>query len=212
MIKIVIADDHEMVIDGLMAVLENVEDYQVIGKANSGHEVLQLLQKQVPDIILMDIDMPNMNGMECTAYVKKHYSDVKVLILSMHGDAAHIKEVLNKGADGYILKNTGKKELVQAITALLKGRTYFDQAVTNELISDHRSEERKSKSWRMPDLSAREKEIIKLICDEKTQVEISDILSLSEHTVKTHRKNILRKLNVKNTAGLVKFAVENNLS
>ena len=211
MIRIYIVDDHKMIIDGLSALIETVEDFQVIGFGLNGKEAVDFLSKNEVDVVLMDINMPELNGTDTTEILKKLHPGIRILVLSMHDDAKHIKEILNKGADGYILKNTGKRELVQAINDLHGGKNYYGQEVTNALVMDHVKEEKPEKKVNEINLSTREKEVVKLICDEKTMTEISVELGLSEHTIRTHRKNLLRKLNVKNTAGLVKYAFENQL-
>lgn len=211
MIRIYIVDDHKMIIDGLTALLETVEEFEVIGFGLNGKEAIDFLSSNDVDVVLMDINMPELNGIDTTEILKKLHPNIRILVLSMHDDAKHIKEILNKGADGYILKNTGKRELVHAINDLYKGKNYYGQEVTNALVLDHVKEEKPEKEVNEINLSTREKEVVKLICDEKTMTEISVVLGLSEHTIRTHRKNLLRKLNVKNTAGLVKYAFENQL-
>lgn len=219
MIKVLLADDHAVVTDGLRSVLQNIKDIQVISTALNGREVINSVKKEPPEVILMDINMPEMNGIETTKYLTANFPDIKVLILSMYNDAPHINEALNNGAKGYLLKNTGKEELEKAIKVVYNNKNYYSNDVTNALIKSHLDNQKtsetnshsKSETVKNVNLSDREIEIIKLICEEKTMVEIADELSLSEHTVKTHRKNVLRKLDAKNTAGLVKYAYQHGI-
>ncbi len=203
-IKLLIADDHQMFIDGIKALLQDVNEIEIIGEANTGKQVLEKLEELSPDIILMDIGMPQLNGIETAALVSEKYSIIKIIALTMYDDTNRLNKMIKAGAKGYVLKNTSKQELLQAIQIVATGGVHYPgQAILNN-----------SKENRSPvsNLTEREIEIIKLIVKSMTNKEIAAKLFISELTVNTHRKNAMRKLEIKNTAGLVKFALENNLA
>lgn len=197
--SIYIADDHQIVIDGLMLLMRNEEQFIIAGIANDGQKAIDEISKLKPDIALLDLRMPKKDGLEVTRYIKEHKLPTKVIILSMHGDRRYINDARNLGADGYLLKNTGKQELLKAIEDVLNGKTHFTQTHEDE--------------HRQPDLlTPREMDILKAIVNEQTNAEIAENLKLSLFTVETHRRNIMKKIGAKNTAGLIKFAIEQQIS
>lgn len=205
MIKILIADDHKMIIDGLKSMLAPIDEVSVVGEAYTGNEVLSQLKQRAVDLILMDINMPELDGIDATRKLKAQYPQVKVLILTMYNKPEFIRNLMEVGADGYILKNTGKEELLEAIRQLHAGQPYWGKEVTKTVMESLRS----STPNNSFSLTKREKEVLKLIVAEYTTGEIANKLFISPYTAETHRKNLLSKLNVKNTAGLVKYAMEN---
>ena len=205
MINILIADDHQMIIDGLKSMLAAEGEMQVVGEACNGKEVLARLKQVAVDLILMDINMPELDGIDTTRKLKAQYPRVKVLILTMYNKPEFIRNLMEAGADGYILKNTGKEELLLAIHQLHAGQPYWGKEVTKTVMESLR----RGGANNSFSLTKREKEILKLIVAECTTPEIAEKLFISPFTVETHRKNLLSKLNAKNTAGLVKWAVEN---
>lgn len=209
MIRIIIADDHQMFIDGVKALLENEDDLKVVGEALNGKQVLGLLEHEPADLILLDVNMPEMDGIETCKLVKQQYHDIKVLMLTMYNNAEFIYGLINVGANGYILKNTGKAELLDAIKTLYSGKTYYSKEVTETILQSlPRQQEHKPET--VP-LTEREKEVLKLIVREYNTNEIAAELFISPNTVETHRKNLLSKLKAKNIAGLVKFALQTGL-
>lgn len=210
MIKILIADDHQMFIDGIKALLKNEKEIKVVGEALNGEEVLSLLKKEKADIILLDINMPKMDGIEATREIKKKFPDVKIIILTMHNKNEFISGLANEGASGYVLKNTGKRELLDAIESVYEGKTFFSKEVTETIIQNlyKRPSEQKME---YAQLTEREKDVLKLIAQEFSTKEIADKLFISPNTVETHRKNLMSKINAKNIAGLVKFALQTGL-
>ncbi len=210
MIKIIVADDHQMFLDGIKALLKNEKDIKVTGEALNGAEVLALLSKERADIVLLDVNMPEMDGIEATKQIRAKYPGVKILMLTMYNKHEFIFGLVNAGASGYILKNTGKKELVEAIHAVYEGKTYYGKEVTETILQNFSKQpaEQKMDSAQLTD---REKEVLKLIAQEYTTHEIADQLFISTNTVETHRKNLMSKLNAKNIAGLVKFALQTGL-
>lgn len=211
MIRLLIADDHQVLRDGLKAMLTNHRELEVVAEASNGMEVLEALEKHEVDIVLLDINMPILDGVETCKKLKKLHPFVKVLALTMYDEGTLISRMVKNGAKGYILKNTGKEKLVDAIKTVQNGDTYFSEGVKDALINSMIVEKGKSTSSYMPNLTRREKEIIKLIVNEQTTAEIAEQLFISEKTVETHRKNLLQKLNVRNTAGLVRVVLEKGL-
>lgn len=210
MIKIIIADDHQMFIDGIKSLLVSERDMKVTGEALNGKEVLQLLETSAADIVLLDVNMPEMDGIEATKLIRQKYPQVKILMLTMYNNSEFIFGLINAGAAGYILKNTGKAELVTAIKTVHSGKTFYSKDVTETIIQNigQKPEEQKLVAVQ---LTEREKDVLKLIANEYNTQEIAEKLFISTHTVETHRKNLLSKLHAKNIAGLVKFAVQTGL-
>jgi DNA-binding NarL/FixJ family response regulator len=206
-IKLFIADDHQMFIDGIIALLSGIEHIQIIGEANTGEQVLQKLKGIQVDLILMDIGMPELDGIETAKIISEKFPDIKIIALTMFDDNNHIEKMLKAGAKGYILKNTSKNELLQAIETVANGNTFYSSQVEKTLLKKFSDQNTNP----ILTLTKREIEITKLIVKSMTNKEIASQLFLSELTVKTHRQNIMQKLEVKNTAGLVKFAMDNNL-
>ncbi|HYV94363.1 MAG TPA: response regulator transcription factor [Chitinophagales bacterium] len=209
MISIVIADDHQMFIDGIKVLLQQEPDIAVVGQALNGKELVDLLDKQSADIILMDINMPVIDGMEATKIIRKKYPAIKVLMLTMYNSRQYITSMIAAGANGYILKNTGKEELTKAIEAIYRGDTYYSQEVTNRVMESFRKKDIHLES--NPELTPREKEVLILLAEEFTASEVGDKLNISRSTVEAHRKNMLSKFNVRTTVGLVKVAIERGL-
>lgn len=209
-IKILIADDHRIVRDGIKSLLQDEKDMVVIAEAENGKQAIEILEKQKADVALMDIQMEVMNGIEATQMIKEKFPQTKVLALSMFSDYGFISKMLKAGATGYILKNADKTEITEAIRKVAKGENYFSFEVSEKILDRAKGKKEESSSM-LIQLTDREKEILKLIAEGLINKEIADKLFLSPLTVDTHRKNLLRKLNVKNTAGLVRYAVENGL-
>ncbi|WP_348824301.1 response regulator transcription factor [Flavobacterium aestuarii] len=208
-IRIIIADDHTMFLQGIVSLLENEENISIIGKAQNGKEVCKILETTVPDVILLDISMPEMDGIEVTKFIKQQFSSVKILILSTHSNVQMIAKLIRIGVDGYLLKNAEKKELLHAINILKRGETYFSKDVSQK--NEDNNYKIKSENLQITQLSNREEEILVLIAQGFTGNEIAEKVNISLNTVNTHRKNLLSKVNVKNTAGLVKYAIEYGL-
>ncbi|MBK6995735.1 MAG: response regulator transcription factor [Lewinellaceae bacterium] len=211
MIKILIADDHRLVIDGLLLMLREVEDMDCVGEAANGREALALLDSTLADVLLLDINMPEMDGLECCRIVKERHPQVKVLVLSMMRELSLVKAMLKHGASGFLLKNAGKEEVLESIRKVSEGKQAFSEDVLESLMNSFSNKPAKSSISPFPTISKREKQILQLIVDEKTTSEIAEDLFISFGTVETHRRNLLLKLNARNTAGLVKSALEYDL-
>lgn len=210
-IRVMIADDHKIFRDGIKSILEKEKDMEVVEEAAKGSEVIEKVSKASIDVIVLDIDMGKPNGIEIAEIISKEYPDINILILSMMGLHDFIIQALEKGAIGFILKNAGKDEMLSAIRTVAKGDSYFSKEVSAILI-EHLNKPRATRK-RIADipLSARELEVLKLIVQENSNPEIAEKLFISIRTVDTHRRNLLEKLGVKNTAGLVKYAIQKGL-
>jgi len=207
-IKILLADDHEIVHDGIRMLLRNHPQFEIIEAVFNGKEALNYLANQPIDILISDVSMPKMDGIQLTSEVKKIHPEVKVLVLTVHKEEEIIRKLLTAEADGYLLKNTGTKELVEALTQLAQGDTYYAQEIVKLLMKDLKPEKAEKKA---AELSSRELEILQLVSDEHTTKVIAEKLFISPMTVDTHRKNILKKTNQKTNIGLIKYAILNQL-
>ncbi len=205
-------DDHQMLIDGIKALVKREKGIEVLGEATSALKAIELIQINPPDIVLTDINMPEMNGIEFTRKLLAMNSKIKIITLSMFGEKSMISEMLDAGVSGYILKNTGKKELMNAIEKVANGGMFFSEEVSAEMMKAI-SERNISKNLETTiNLTEREKEIIKLIANEHSNAKIGEILFISERTVESHRKNIFRKTGTKTIVGLIKYCIENKLT
>lgn len=213
MIKVYIVDDHKMVIEGLKLVLEPYKEIKYIGCSNSGDDLLDKEWEEIPDVVLLDINMPGKNGIDTCALLLKKHLTIKVIAITMHKESSLIKLMLSKGAKGYVLKNAGSEELVTAIKTVYEGKMYLDETaneiVINTMTSTNNVKKREQSPF--PKLSRREKEVLNLILDEHTTQEIADKLIISFGTVETHRRNMLIKTGTRNTAGLVRVSLEYEL-
>lgn len=208
MINILLVDDHQIVIDGLRGLLEDDADIGALHEAQNGAETIRIASEEEIDLILLDIDLPDISGFDICKQLKSKQVCPKIIALTMHGNAGYINKMIKTGVDGYLLKNTGREELLRAIKTIMQGERYFSKEVTDALISGLHKEKKPKTSDFIQKLTRREKEILQLITEELTTDEIAAKLFISSTTVITHRKSLLRKLNAKNVAGLVKKAFE----
>ena len=208
-IKIAIVDDHEVVINGLRSMLSAYGDLEVVYTTTQGNELMYYLADNKVDVILMDIQMPEISGIDLCKMTLKQYPDVKIIAFSSFDDTHYIRQILRNGASGYVLKNTDQKSLVTAIRTVLDGEEYIDETIKKILLHESITGQRRS-MFEIP-LTKREKEILKLIAEEHSNQQIADQLFISLRTVETHRLNITQKLGVKNAAGLVKEAIKRGL-
>lgn len=208
--NILLTDDHQLVIDGLKNLLADEDAFEVVAEANNGKRAIEIIENIRIDLVLMDIDMPVMNGLEATAHIKKHHPEVKIIVLSMHDTHSVIQKSMTLGADGYLLKNSDKDELISAIKKVLDGQKFFSSDVTMALLNKKESST-DSDTITLAQLTEREIEILKKIAEGLSNKEIGDELFISHRTVDTHRTNLMRKLDVNNIAGLVRFAIKNGL-
>jgi DNA-binding NarL/FixJ family response regulator len=204
MITIAFADDHLIVIKGLQNILASIPDIEIVGTYQNGIELLEGLAQTQPDVLLLDIQMPGMTGIELSAVIQKKYSSVKVIALTNVDIPVQVKKMLQQGAMGYLLKDASPEIIIEAIRTVHAGEQYIQASISKRLVSNMISPEKKQ-------LTKREKEVLKLITEELTNQQIADQLFLSLRTVENHRNNLLQKLDVKNTAGLVKVAIQEGL-
>ena len=203
--KIFIVDDHQMVIDGLRLMIEAFSGFEIVGESNHPQQVAEILQQTPVDILLTDVSMPGLSGIELTRIIKKQFPHIKVLALSMFGDSQVVAEMVDAGVSGYILKNTGKQELLEALTLLAAGKNYFGYDITVQLSRAYRQNHEEAR------LTDRELEIVRMIGQDMNNKQIAAQLFISERTVETHRKNILRKTNTQTVVGLLKYAYERKI-
>lgn len=210
--RILLVDDHQLIIDGLRGFIEANSEYAVVGEANTGTEAVKLAGVLNPDVILMDIEMPEMSGIQASEEIKRNFPHIKIIIVSMHNEKQLIKKLIDQGADGYLLKNSQQSEVMDAIEKVLKNQPYFSQDVTLSLLDKSQSKIGHSQEPMSElQLTERETEILKLVSQGMTNKEIGDTLNISHRTVDTHRTNLMKKLDVTNVAGLIRFAFKNGL-
>jgi two-component system response regulator NreC len=207
-IKILLADDHTIVRQGLKLILSAQADLEVVGEAANGNEAVEAAQKLHPDIVLMDVAMPELNGIEATRRMVTANPRIKILVLSMHKEAVYVREILRAGARGYILKDAIDTELLSAVRSVAKGDGYISPAVSGALLNDYR----KDVTSPVDLLSGREREVLQQIAEGKTNKEIATRLNLSVYTIDSHRGKIMEKLNLHSTGELVRFAIKHGLA
>jgi DNA-binding NarL/FixJ family response regulator len=207
MIKILLADDHALVRQGFRMILEAQPDMEIVGQAGNGREAVDLAAKLHPDIVIMDVAMPDLNGIEATRRIMESAPRTRILALSMHKDSVYVREVLRAGARGYLLKDSGDADLVAAVRAVAKGEGYLSPSVSESVLSDYR----RHVTDPLDLLSSREREVLQMIAEGKTNKEIATSLNLSVYTVEAHRGRIMEKLNLHSTSELVRFALRSGL-
>ncbi len=207
--KIILVDDHQMLIDGLSAILANNDEFEIIKTFTNGNKLLQEIDTLNPDIVLTDISMPEIDGYELTKKIKEYNDNIHVIALSMSGSIANINKMLDVGISGYVLKNVGNTELTEAIHKVIQGKMHFSDEVMEEMVKNKHAKQEKQRE--QTKFTERELEILKLIIEEFNNAEIADKLFISERTVETHRKNMIRKFNTKTIVGLIKYAMDNKL-
>lgn len=206
-IKVAIVDDHKMFREGIRYILSKTPSYEIVFEAQNGKECLEQLDQQTPDIILMDISMPVMDGVEATTLITKKNNEAKIIALSMFGDQDYYYKMIHAGVKGFVLKETGSEELEMAIAEVLDGNNYFSQELLRNVIFTIGKE----KSKHAVKFTEREIEVWTLICKGMSNAEIGDELHLSQRTVEGHRANLLRKTDAKNTVALVMYAIKNDI-
>jgi DNA-binding NarL/FixJ family response regulator len=209
-IRILITDDHQLFREGIANLLSASSGVEIVAQAENGLEAIDKAKELKPDIVIMDIGMPKMNGVEATRVLLNELPDIKVLTLSMHSDKQYIKEALEAGAHGYLFKNCTYDQLVEAVNTICNGRKYLGDKITDVLIHDYLGKE-KDVFKNGKDLSVRESEILGLLAEGKSTREISEMLFISVKTVGTHKQNILEKLNLKTNADLIKYAIKKGM-
>lgn len=212
-IRVLLADDHTVIRDGLRFMLEAQGDITVVGDAADGRQAVNQVQKLKPDVVIMDIAMPELNGIEATQQIRYTCPSTQVVILSVYSNAEHIFRALQAGARGYLLKESAGKEVVSAVRAVRVGRRYLSRKIAETMIDDyvHQRESTEAKSP-LERLSPREREVLQLVVEGKSSKEIANIIHLSPKSVETYRSRLMQKLNVNDLPGLVKFAIQHGIT
>lgn len=212
-IKILLADDHQMFLDGLCALLSQIDYVKIVASVNDGAQLCEKLKTIQGDLVIVDLHMPVIDGLEATKIIRKLYPSVKVLGLTMDNDLDAIQAMMEAGASGYILKNTGKAELELAILQVMKGENYLSQAISSQLAQSLflRKKAVAEEISELDMLTERETEVLKMVALENSNVEIAGKLYISPKTVETHRKNLMKKIGVRNSLGIYKFALKHKL-
>ncbi|MEM9846974.1 MAG: response regulator transcription factor [Bacteroidota bacterium] len=207
MIKVLLADDHQILLDGIKAILEQDDMIQVVGTAANGLQVLEYLKKQSVDVLLLDMMMPLMDGLETTVHVKKKYPTVKILMLTTNDEGSLITSIFKEGASGYLLKNASQATLIQGIKDAHIGKKVLSPDLTAKMIESLEKKNKRQPNG-IPKITKRELEVIKLIAQEYTTQQIADKLFVSTNTVATHKRNLFVKMDVKNSVGMIKKATD----
>lgn len=206
-IRILLADDHALVRQGFRMILSGEEDFEVIGEATNGREAVELCSALKPDVVVMDVTMHELNGIEATRRIMESLPRTRVLALSMHKDSVYVREILRAGASGYLLKDAMESDLISAVRAIARGEGYLSPGVSESVLTDYR----RHVTDPIDLLSSREREVLQLIAEGKTNKEIATLLNLSVYTIDAHRGKIMEKLNLHSTGELVRFAVRKGL-
>ena len=210
-IRVLLVDDHAILREGIKALLDKQDDIEVVAEASDGREAIPKAAQFCPDVVVLDISMPLMDGLESTRQMKKENPDIRILVLTMHDDEEYFFQLLRAGASGYVTKKSVGKELVSAIKAVHRGDSFFCPSMAKSLLSDYLRLDKSSENTKQEELTYREREIVKLIAEGYTNQQIADLLHRSVKTIESHRSNILRKLGVHDTIELVKYAIRKKL-
>ncbi len=210
-IRILIADDHTLLRNGICALLEDEQDMTIVGEASDGREAVRLAGQLKPNVVLMDIAMPLLNGLEATRQIKHDHPEINVLVLTMYDHEEYFRQMLEVGASGYIIKRAAATELVSAIRAVYRGEAILSPAITRLLLEDYLSHESRADRDDPNALSAREREVLQLIAEGKTSREIAEILHLSVKTVQSHRTSLMQKLDLHDRGDLIKYAIQKKI-
>ncbi len=211
-IRIAIVDDHDLVRDGICALLKNAKNIQIVYTLSSPLALLEKLEKESVDVVLLDVSMPEMSGIELSKIIQEKYPSIKIIILSMHKDEEFIDKAIKAGAKSYLPKNTSKEELVEAITTVAKNKTFYNKEISKIMLDSYIHQLTKpEEKEKIQLLTNREKEVLSLFSEGKTNKAIAEELSVSIRTVETHKTNMMQKLNLKTSVDLFKFAMSNNI-
>jgi DNA-binding NarL/FixJ family response regulator len=205
-IRVLLADDHSLFRAGIQALLTQIEGVQVVGEADTGHKAIELVRSRNPDVVLMDIAMPEMNGLETSARVTKEFPNVRVIMLSMHAGEEYVMQALRAGASGYLLKDAATSELELAVRAVARGETYLTPTISKRVIDDYLMRTTGTNSP-TDQLTKRQREILQLIAKGYTSKEMAQMLNLSPKTIETHRTQLMKQLDIHDVAGLVRYAI-----
>jgi RNA polymerase sigma factor (sigma-70 family) len=210
--RIIIAEDHTILRAGLRALLSSKDDIEVIGEAGDGREAVRLVDKQVPDVVLIDLSMPKLNGIEAIREIKSRHPDMKIIVLTVHKSEEYIAAALNAGASGYILKDASQNELLLALEYVIDGKMFLSPSISEKVIDVYLQNQKSGQTKSILEhLTAREREVLQLIAEGNTNKKIADHLCISLKTVEKHRANLMQKLELRNTAALTAYAIEKGM-
>jgi DNA-binding NarL/FixJ family response regulator len=210
--KVLLVDDHKIMREGISALLRKYSEFEVVGQAADGRQALEMASHLKPDIVIMDVGMPNLNGVEATKQLLSINPNVKVMALSTHSDGAVVAKMIKAGALGYMLKESAFEELIEALNTLQEGRTFLCNKISKVVFSDYVGLVTNAKTREGDGLSNREREVLQLVAEGHTTKEIAEVLNLSTKTIDSHREHIMEKLGIRNVAGLTKYAIREGLT
>jgi DNA-binding NarL/FixJ family response regulator len=210
--RVVLADDHKLFRQGMKKIIDEMPETEVVGEACDGQEAIELVKKLLPDLAILDISIPKLNGIEACREVRRLFPNVKILVLTMHKDREYLYQAISAGAQGYLLKEDSDEELFSAIGTIRKGAIYVTKALAGVISSDITTFFLGGARIPPRSLTAREREVLKFVTEGKSNSEVAEVLRISIRTVETHRANIMNKLDLKNTAELVRYAIQNGLA
>ena len=211
-IRIVLADDHKLMRSGLRVLLEQQPDFAVVGEASDGRDAVALVASHRPDVLVMDIGMPSLNGIEAAAQITQSHPEAAIVMLSMHSDESYVLRALKAGAKGYLLKDSAEADLIRAVHAVADGKSFFSPAVSKVLLDDYVRKLQRSGTEDPYDLlTPREREVLQLVAEGKSNKEVAQLLNLSVYTIETHRSNIMEKLNLHGVPELILYAVRKGI-
>ena len=210
-IKVLVADDHTILRQGIKALLDNQEGIEVVGEAKDGREAIKVIEELLPDVIMMDIAMPGLNGLEATRRIKKKFPKMKVLVLTMYANEEYIFQILNAGANGYLVKETAFQDLISAIKAVYRGESFMSPSISKKVVNGYIQQARGDKKKSCEVLTHREREVLQLIAEGNSSKKIAEALFISPKTVETHRTHLMDKLNIHNRSGLIKYAIRKGM-
>ncbi len=211
-IRIALADDHKLMRSGLRVLLEQQSDFAVVGEASDGREAVALVDAQKPDVLVMDIGMPNLNGIEAAAQITQAHPEMSIVMLSMHSDESYVLRALKAGAKGYLLKDSAETDLIRAVRSVAESKSFFSPAVSKVLLDDYVRKLKRSGTEDPYDLlTPREREVLQLVAEGKSNKDVANLLNLSVYTVETHRSNIMEKLNLHGVPELILYAVRKGI-
>ncbi|MEK6652720.1 MAG: response regulator transcription factor [Nitrospirota bacterium] len=211
-VRIILAEDHTIMREGLRTLLEKQQNFEVVAEAGDGRTAVRLTQELLPDVVVMDVNMPDLNGIEATRQIITDNPGIKVIALSMYSDKQFIVEMLQAGASGYVLKDAAFEEILHAINCVVKGQTYLSPSITTFVLKDYLQQSSKVDYTAFSILTDREREVLQLIAEGKTTKEIASILHVSTKTIETHRQQIMKKLNSHSIAELTKYAIREGIT
>jgi len=211
-VRLLLVDDHKMMREGLAALLHDVPDIQIVGEANDGREAIDLIRTLHPDVVVMDVGMPELNGVEATRRIRAEFDGVRVIALSTHTDKRYVHHMLEAGANGYVLKISAHEELIRAVRAASQGRTYLSPEIAGLVVERSTSANAGCETSAYSTLSSREREVLQLVAEGKTSAETAKEMHISVKTVETHRRNIVQKVGLHGTAELTKYAIREGLT